>query len=129
MSGRDFRTILLGTASSAAVATVAYWGIGHWLPALGLMAIYDLWLLTRPGAIRLFRRVSGKTPPGDAYFREESDSYIAARAAVDNARPRTPPPIRPAPEAPPTAVENGGLTSPGLGTEPPQAKKIATSNR
>lgn len=125
MNGRDFRTIALGVVSSAAILALLYWASGQWPLALAAMAVYDLWLVSRPRARRLFRRMSGKGASADAYFREESDSYMASQAAAQ-AGPRTLPPKRSMPA--PRTVDGDAAAPRDRDGEPARTETSATSN-
>ncbi|WP_133255015.1 hypothetical protein [Phenylobacterium hankyongense] len=70
MRGRDVRAILFCVSTTVALVVVSYAAFHSFLATLALTAAYDVWLLTRPRMVRLFRRMRGD-PDWSGYFKND----------------------------------------------------------
>jgi hypothetical protein len=70
MRGRDVRAILFCVTTTVALVLISYAALQSFLATLALTAAYDVWLLTRPRMVRVFRRLRGE-PDWSGYFKND----------------------------------------------------------
>jgi hypothetical protein len=71
MRARDARAIAFCFLSSVLLLAGVQFLVQSWLITAPLVAAYDVWLLTRPRMMRLFRRVRGERIQAYSYLKED----------------------------------------------------------
>jgi hypothetical protein len=67
MRARDRRAIAFWIVSTLVIATVTFLLTANVLALAGIVGAYNVWLLTRPRMVRVFRRLRG-VPDWSGYF-------------------------------------------------------------
>jgi hypothetical protein len=93
MRARDVRAIGFFIVSTLILLAGSFFLLRSILVSLAMTGAYDAWLLTRPRAIRVFRRLRGE-PDWSGYFDNEG-TRLSVRPAPGAAPPSPRPAERP----------------------------------